>query len=68
MRTIEDAAWTLLRLPFTWDNDGKRDCEDLVVDVYRAANAIQGTVMANLSQHRDNLVSQEQEFTIRCAC
>jgi hypothetical protein len=68
LRTTEDAAWTLPRLPYAWDKGGNRDWEDLVVDVYRVDNAIQGTVLANFSQHRDNLVGQEQEFTIRCAC
>ena len=67
-RTTEDAAWELPRLPFTWDDDGNRAWEDLVVDVYRVDNAIRGTVLANLSEHRDNLVGQEQAFTIRCAC
>ena len=62
------SAWALPRLPFTWDDDGNRDWEDLVVDVYRVDNTIRGTVLANLSEHRDNLVGQEQEFAIRCAC
>jgi D-proline reductase (dithiol) PrdB len=66
--TSEDTAWELPRLPFTWDADGNRDWEDLVVDVYRVDNAIRGTVLANLSEHRDNLVGHEQEFIIRCAC
>jgi D-proline reductase (dithiol) PrdB len=67
-RTTEGTAWQLPRLPFTWDADGNRDWEDLVVDVYRVDNLIRGTVLANLSEHRDNLVGQEREFTIRCAC
>jgi hypothetical protein len=67
-RTAEGAAWELPRLPFAWDGDGNRDWEDLVVDVYRVDNAIRGTVLANLSEHRDNLVGQEREFSIRCAC
>ena len=57
--TSEDATWKLPRLPFTWDADGNRDWEDLVVDVYRVDNAIRGTVLANLSEHRDNLVGRE---------
>jgi hypothetical protein len=68
MSTTEVAAWQLPRLPFTWDGDGNRDWEDLVVDVYRVDNAIRGTVLSNLSEHRDNLVGQERDFTIRCAC
>jgi D-proline reductase (dithiol) PrdB len=67
-RTTEGTEWQLPRLPFTWDADGNHDWEDLVVDVYRVDNAIRGTVLANLSEHRDNLVGQEREFTIRCAC
>jgi hypothetical protein len=65
--TTEAAPWQLFRLPFTWDG-GSRDWENLVVDVYRLDNAIRGTVLANLSEHRDNLVGQEREFAIRCAC
>jgi D-proline reductase (dithiol) PrdB len=67
-RTSEAAAWGVSRLPFTWDADGNRGWEDLVVDIYRVDNAIRGTVLANLSEHRDNLVGQEQDFSIRCAC
>src|SRR4051812_49319267 len=35
-------AWDLPRLPFTWDDDGNLDWEDLVVDVYRVDNTIRG--------------------------
>ena len=62
------AAWGVSRLPSAWDADGNRDRGDLVVDVYRVDNAIRGTVLVNLSEHRDNLVGQEQDFSIRCAC
>jgi hypothetical protein len=67
-RTTEAAEGRLVPLQFTWDSGGDRDWEDLVVDVYRVDNAIRGTVLANMSEHRDSLVGQERDFTIRCAC
>jgi hypothetical protein len=39
-----------------------------VVAVSLIDNAIRGAVLANLSEHRDNLVGQERAFTIRCVC
>jgi len=63
-----DATWSLPRLPFTWSPDGSRDWEKLVTDLYRVDNEIRGTVLANISEHTDNLVGKEKEFTIRCAC
>lgn len=62
------ADWSLSRLPFTWSPDGNRDWENLVADLYRVDNEIRGTVLANMSQHTDQLAGKEQEFTIRCAC
>lgn len=62
------ADWSLPRLPFTWNPDGNRDWENLVADLYRVDNEIRGTVLANMSQHTDQLAGQENEFTIRCAC
>jgi D-proline reductase (dithiol) PrdB len=67
-RATENTIWKLSELPFTWDAGANRDWEQLVVDIYRIDNAIQGTVLANLAEHRDNLVGQEREFAIRCAC
>ncbi|MBB5167557.1 hypothetical protein [Mycobacterium sp. AZCC_0083] len=67
-RTTKNAAWQLPRLPFTWDESGLRDWEDLVVDIYRIDNEIQGTVLTNNALHRDNLVGNERDFAIRCAC
>jgi len=66
--TPMDASWSLGRLPFTWDEDGNRAWEELVTDVYRVDNEIRGTVLANLSEHTDNLSGKEREFAIRCAC
>ncbi|WP_433556034.1 glycine/sarcosine/betaine reductase selenoprotein B family protein [Pseudonocardia xinjiangensis] len=63
-----DTPWSLGRLPFTWDEDGNRAWEELVTDVYRVDNEIRGTVLANLSEHTDNLSGKEREFAIRCAC
>jgi hypothetical protein len=63
-RTTEDAALGLPRLPFTLDDDGNRDWEDLVVDVYRVDNAIRGTVLANLSEHRRFLDIFLQQFML----
>jgi hypothetical protein len=37
------------------------------VDVDRVDNAVRDIVLANLCEHRDNQVGQEQGFSIRCA-
>ncbi|MCI2419265.1 glycine/betaine/sarcosine/D-proline family reductase selenoprotein B [Saccharopolyspora sp. K220] len=60
--------WTLHRLPFQWDADGKRDWESLVVDLYRIDNEIRGTVKANAAAHEESIEGREREFTNRCAC
>jgi hypothetical protein len=67
-RAIEGADWALPPLLLAWDEDRHRDWEDLVVDIYRIDNAILRTVLANVSEHRDNPVVHEQEFIIRGAC
>jgi hypothetical protein len=50
---------------------GQRDWESLVVDLYRIDDQIPGTVHGNLGAHGDQLgeiLGQEKEFTICCAC
>jgi hypothetical protein len=60
--------WTLSRLPFRWSPDGDRGWENLVMELYRMDNEIRGTVVANRSTHGHDLVGNEREFSIRCAC
>jgi hypothetical protein len=62
------AEWALHPLPFSWSEDGNRDWENLVVDLYRIENEIRGTAAANIAANRGGVVGNEREFTIRCAC
>jgi D-proline reductase (dithiol) PrdB len=63
------AEWELNRLPFQWAEDGNRDWEALVADLYRLDNTIRGTVFANAAAHVQVLGGgNEREFAIRCAC
>jgi hypothetical protein len=61
--------WELKRLPFQWAEDGNRDWEDLVADVYRVDNTIRRSAFANAAAHVQVLGGgNEREFAIRCAC
>lgn len=64
--------WELKRLPFQWAEDGNREWEDLVMDVYRVDTAIRGTVLQNVAAHAAHAQAlgggNEREFAIRCAC
>jgi D-proline reductase (dithiol) PrdB len=68
MSTTEIAAWQLSRLPRTWDGDGNRDWRIWWWTSSRADNMIRGTVLSDLSEHRDNVAAQERDFTMRCVC
>ena len=62
------AQWSLRRLPFQWSEDGNRDWENLVADLYRVDNEIRRTTATNTAQNRSGLVGNEQEFSVRCGC
>jgi D-proline reductase (dithiol) PrdB len=62
--------WTLEQLPFLWDDDGNRDWELIVDDLYRLDNQIRGTLASRRGKHAgsESIVGREREFAIRCAC
>jgi D-proline reductase (dithiol) PrdB len=61
--------WELNRLPFQWAQDGNRDWENLVADIYRIDNTIRRSALLNAQAHTQTLGGgNEHEFAIRCAC
>jgi hypothetical protein len=59
----------LRRLPFQWDENGSRDWEGLVDDVYRVDNAIRGTVAAHARDHEEaTAAAPRNEQGISCWC
>jgi len=60
--------WRIAQLPFQWSEDGNRDWEERVRELYRKGL---GTVVAHVADHRargESLVGQEKEFAVRCNC
>lgn len=63
-----DASWRIEHLPFQWSEDGGRDWEERVRELYRDGV---GTVAAHVADHQargESLVDREQEFALRCNC
>jgi D-proline reductase (dithiol) PrdB len=60
--------WRMEPLPFQWSQDGNRDWEEEVRELYRKG---MGTVAAHVADHQvrgESLVDRETTFTIRCNC
>jgi D-proline reductase (dithiol) PrdB len=60
--------WKIVHLPFQWSQDGSRDWEETVRELYR--NGLE-TVAAHVADHRargESLLDHEKEFAIRCNC
>ena len=60
--------WNILELPFQWSEDGRRDWEAEVRELYRRGV---GTVAAHVADHQargESLIGQEKEFAVRCNC
>jgi hypothetical protein len=60
--------WRIVQLPFQWSEDGNRDWEESVRELYRKGV---GTVIAHVADHQargESLVGQEKEFAVRCNC
>lgn len=74
LRAALDAAaqfgdpWKITTLSFQWSEDGSRDWEERVRELYREGLA---TVSAHVTDHQttgESLVGREEEFAIRCKC
>lgn len=55
-------------LPFQWSEDGNRDWEEELKQIYRQGR---GTVEAHVADHTtrgESLVGKEKEFAARCSC
>ncbi|MDP2601339.1 MAG: hypothetical protein Q8S00_01915 [Deltaproteobacteria bacterium] len=55
-------------LPFQWSEDGSRDWEEELKEIYRQGL---GTVKAHVTDHSsrgESLFGQEKEFALRCNC
>jgi hypothetical protein len=74
LRTALEAAplfgepWRIVQVPFQWSQDGSRDWEESVRELYRKGL---GTVAAHVADHLargESLLDQEKEFAIRCNC
>jgi D-proline reductase (dithiol) PrdB len=62
------APWRIVQLPFQWSEDGSRDWEESVRELYRKGL---GTVANHVADHQargESLLDQEKEFPIRCKC
>jgi D-proline reductase (dithiol) PrdB len=60
--------WRMVELPFQWSQDGNRDWEETVKDLYRRGL---DTVTAHVADHQkrgESLYNQEKEFVLRCNC
>ena len=55
-------------LPFQWSEDGSRDWEEELKEIYRQGL---GTVRAHVLDHTargESLLGKEQEIAVRCNC
>lgn len=62
------ALWSMHELPFRWSEDGSRDWEDELKDIYRQGL---GTVAAHVADHTsrgESLIGKEKEISLRCNC
>ena len=62
------SPWRIFELPFQWSDDGRRDWEEEVKDLYRRGFS---TVARHVADHRalgESLLGQEREFSLRCNC
>jgi len=60
--------WTIVKLPFQWSENGSREWEETVRELYRRGI---GTVAAHVADHQargETLLDQEKAFAIRCSC
>jgi D-proline reductase (dithiol) PrdB len=60
--------WTIVKLPFQWSENGSREWEETVRELYRRGI---GTVAAHVADHQargETLLDQEKAFAIRCNC
>jgi hypothetical protein len=60
--------WNIVQPPFQWSEDGSRDWEEQVRELYRKGV---GTVVAQVDDHQargELLPGQEIDFVIRCNC
>jgi hypothetical protein len=61
--------WRIVQLPFQWSEDGNRDWEESVRELYR--KGIGTVAFAHVADHQvrgESLVGQEREFAVRCSC
>lgn len=60
--------WSLRELPFSWAEDGSRDWEEELREIYRQGLP---TVSAHVGEHGsvgESLLGHEREFSVRCNC
>jgi hypothetical protein len=61
-------VWSMYEMPFQWSEDGSRDWEEELKEIYREGLP---TVKAHVTDHTtrgESLVGKEKEFAIRCNC
>jgi D-proline reductase (dithiol) PrdB len=61
--------WQMKMLPFQWAEDGNRNWETEIYDLYRGGGI--KTVLAHHAAHRaqgDSLAGHERDFAIKCNC
>lgn len=60
--------WFIYEPPFQWSEDGSRDWEEELKEIYRQGL---GTVERHVVDHTargESLVGREKEFAVRCNC
>jgi D-proline reductase (dithiol) PrdB len=60
--------WSIYEMPFQWSEDGNRDWEEELKEIYRQGRR---TVEAHVTDHAtrgESLAGKEKEFAIRCNC
>ena len=61
-------VWSMYEMPFQWSEDGSRDWEEELKEIYRQGLP---TVKAHVTDHTtrgESLVGKEKAFAIRCNC
>lgn len=65
---FSDEEWSVHELPFQWTDDGNRDWEDTVRDLYRSSWGVVASHVAKNKGATAPLPGREVEFTIQCNC
>ena len=61
-------VWSMYELSFQWSEDGKREWEGELKEIYRRGLSTVEMHVTDHSTRGESLVGKENEFAIRCNC